>query len=416
MIMRKIWTTLKGDRTIWVMVLFLYIVSILAVYSSTGTLAYRFRAGNTEYYLIRHFIIIVFGVGLLYMSHNIKYTYYSRLSQLAMYVAVPLLLFTLIRGTTIHEASRWITLPLINLSFQSSDLARLTLVIYLARVLTRKQEIIHDLQQAFLPLAIPVLLICALIMPANFSTAAVLFVTSLVLMFIGRVRFKYLMGLVGVSVVAAALFIVVLGSMPESGRVQTWQNRITSFVDRDNANTYQADQAKIAIATGGIIGKLPGNSTQRNYLPQAYSDFIYAIIIEEYGFVGGFLVLLFYLIILYRGIRIAHKSRGTFGALLAAGLSFSLVFQAVINMAVAVNLLPVTGQQLPLISMGGTSLWFTSISIGIILSVSRSVEEDEANENRLMQDSININNHTQQDQTYAFGELNDETNKGTGDA
>ncbi len=381
--MTKIWTKLKGDRTIWLMVFFLYIVSILAVYSSTGTLAYRFRAGNTEYYLIRHFIIILLGVGLLYISHNVKYIYYSRLSQLALYIALPLLLFTLIRGTTIHEASRWITLPVINLSFQSSDLARLALIIYLARVLTKKQEVIGDFKQALLPIAVPVVVICALIMPANFSTAAVLFATSLVLMFIGRVRLKHVMALLGVSLAAAALFIVVLSSMPESGRVQTWQNRITSFVDKDNANTYQADQAKIAIATGGIIGKFPGNSTQRNYLPQAYSDFIYAIIIEEYGLIGGFLVLLFYLIILYRGIRIAHKSRGTFGALLAAGLSFSLVFQAVINMAVAVNLLPVTGQQLPLVSMGGTSLWFTSLSIGIILSVSRSIEDDIENENNI---------------------------------
>ncbi len=382
--MIKIWTKLKGDRTIWLMVFFLYIVSILAVYSSTGTLAYRFRAGNTEYYLVRHFIIIVLGVGLLYISHNVKYTYYSRLSQLAMYVAVPLLLFTLIRGTTIHEASRWITLPVINLSFQSSDLARLVLIIYLARLLTKKQEIIHDFKQALLPVITPVLLVCALIMPANFSTAAVLFMTSLVLMFIGRVRVKHIMALLGVSIVATALFVVVLSSMPQGTRVQTWQNRITSFVDRDNADTYQADQAKIAIATGGIIGKFPGNSTQRNYLPQAYSDFIYAIIIEEYGFIGGFLVLLFYLIILYRGIRIAHKCRGTFGALVAAGLSFSLVLQAIINMAVAVNLLPVTGQQLPLVSMGGTSLWFTSLSIGIILSVSRSIEDEEGINNNMI--------------------------------
>ncbi len=385
--MIKIWTRLKGDRTIWLMVFFLYIVSILAVYSSTGTLAYRFRAGNTEYYLVRHFIIIVLGVGLLYISHNVKYTYYSRLSQLAMYVAVPLLLFTLIRGTTIHEASRWITLPVINLSFQSSDLARLVLIIYLARLLTKKQEVIHDFKQAVVPVIIPVVLVCALIMPANFSTAAFLFMTSLVLMFIGRVRLKHIMTVLGVSIVATALFVLVLGSMPQGGRVQTWQNRITGFVDKNNADTYQADQAKIAIATGGIIGKFPGNSTQRNYLPQAYSDFIYAIIIEEYGFIGGFLVLLFYLIILYRGIRIAHKSRGTFGALMAAGLSFSLVFQAIINMAVAVNLLPVTGQQLPLVSMGGTSLWFTSLSIGIILSVSRSIEEEEKNDNYMNHDN-----------------------------
>ncbi len=386
--MKAIWKYFKGDRTIWLAVGFLYIVSILAVYSSTGTLAYRFRAGNTEYYLIRHFIIILMGLGLLWVSHNINYKYYSRISQLAIYFAVPLLIFTLIRGTTIHEASRWITLPIINLSFQSSDFARLAMIMYLARLLTRKQEVINDLNNAFIPMTIPVLIVCALIMPANFSTAAVLFVTSMVLMFIGRVRLKHILSLAGIALVGAVLIIVVMGSMPGTGRVQTWQNRITNFIDKENSNTYQADQAKIAIATGGVIGKMPGNSTQRNYLPQAYSDFIYAIIIEEYGIAGGVVVLLFYLILLYRGIRIAHRSPGTFGALLAAGLSFSLVFQAMINMAVAVNLLPVTGQQLPLISMGGTSLWFTSLSIGIILSVSRSVENKNNEKNIVVEEEL----------------------------
>ncbi len=375
--MQTIMKHLKGDRTIWVVVFFLYIVSILAVYSSTGTLAYRFRAGNTEYYLLRHFIIILLSVGLLYISHNIKYRYYSTLSQIALYVAIPLLIFTLFRGTTIHEASRWITLPIINLSFQSSDFAKLALIMYLARMLTRRQDYISNFHTSFLPMVFPVIIVCALIMPANFSTAAVLFVSSVVLMFIGRVQVRHLAALLGVSIAGAAIMIIILSSMPESGRVETWQNRINSFTSKEQANTYQADQAKIAIATGGILGKMPGNSTQRNFLPQAYSDFIYAIIIEEYGLVGGFTVLLLYLILLYRGIRIAHKSPGTFGALLAAGLSFSLVFQAMVNMAVAVNLLPITGQPLPLVSMGGTSLWFTSLSIGIILSVSRSIEEEQ---------------------------------------
>ncbi len=375
--MQAILKHMKGDRTIWMVVVFLYIVSILAVYSSTGTLAYRLRSGNTEYYLIRQFIIILFGFGLMYLAHNIKYSYYSRISQLALYLAIPLLLFTLLRGTAAHEASRWITLPVINLTFQSSDFAKLALIIYMARVLTRKQDSIQDLQQGFIPMVIPAMLICALILPANFSTAALLFITCIVLMFIGRVRIKYIAGLVGVSIIAALMLIMVLAVMPGSSRVDTWRNRVTAFVDRENNNTYQADQAKIAIATGGIIGKMPGNSTQRNFLPEAYSDFIYAIIIEEYGLAGGFVVLLLYLILLYRGVRIAHKSPGTFGALLAAGLSFSLVFQAMINMAVAVNLIPVTGQPLPLVSMGGTSLWFTSLAIGIILSVSRSIEENE---------------------------------------
>ncbi len=368
---------IKGDRTIWVVVFFLYIVSILAVYSSTGTLAYRFRAGNTEYYLIKHLVITAFGLGLMFLAHQIRYTYYSRVSQLALFVAIPLLLFTLVKGTSIHEAQRWITLPIVNLSFQSSDFAKLALIMYLARMLTRKQRVIKDLHQSFIPMVLPVVLVCGLILPANFSTAAILFISCIVLMFIGRVKTGHIMALTGIAIAGAAIFITILTVMPESGRVRTWQSRVNTYLDKENSDTYQADQAKIAIASGGIVGKLPGNSTQRNFLPQAYSDFIYAIIIEEYGLTGGFLILLFYLILLYRGIRIAHKSPGTYGALLAVGLSFSLVFQAIINMAVAVNLLPVTGQPLPLVSMGGTSLWFTSLAIGIILSVSRSIEQKE---------------------------------------
>jgi len=368
---------IRGDRIIWMVVIILYVFSILAVYSSTGTLAYRFRAGNTEYYLLKHMVIIALGLGLMYLAHNIRYVYYSRISQLALYVAVPLLVFTLFRGTTIHEASRWITLPIVNLSFQSSDIAKLAIIIYLARLLTRKQEMIADFNKAFVPLIVPVILVCGLIMPANFSTAAVLFISCVALMFIGRVRMKYIAALTGISLGGALLFVLMLMLVSDGGRVYTWQSRITNFVSSENTDTYQADQAKIAIATGGVMGKLPGNSTQRNFLPQAYSDFIYAIIIEEYGLAGGFTVVLLYMILLYRGIRIAHKSPGTFGALLAAGLSFSLVFQAMINMAVAVNLLPVTGQPLPLVSMGGTSLWFTSLAIGIILSVSRSIEGEE---------------------------------------
>lgn len=375
--MKTIINNIKGDRTIWIMVFFLYIVSLLAVYSSTGTLAYRFRAGNTEYYLFKHFIILVLGVGLLYLSQLVHYKYYSTIAKVAIFCAVPLLIYTLYRGVSIHDANRWLILPFVNISFQTSDFARLALILFLARLLSRKQEVINDSKTAFLIMTIPVILVCALILPANFSTAAVLFVTSLVMMYFGRARVRHIMVFTATCLAGTALFIVILSSMPETGRLQTWNNRIATFIDKDNSNTYQSDQAKIAIATGGIIGKFPGNSTQRNYLPQAYSDFIYAIIIEEYGLVGGVLVVLFYLIILYRGIRIAHKSPGTFGAFLAAGLSFSLVFQAMINMAVAVNLLPVTGQQLPLVSMGGTSLWFTSLSIGIILSVSRRIDDSK---------------------------------------
>ena len=375
--MNKILEKVKGDRPIWMIVIVLSVFSLLTVYSSTGSLAYRFRAGNTEYYLFKHLIIIVLGLGLMYGAHKIKYTYYSRISQLALFIAIPLLFYTLLRGTSINEASRWLTLPIINISFQSSDFAKLAIIMYLARLLAKKQETIKDFKSSFVPVVLPVVIICALIMPSNFSTAAVLFTTCVVLMFIGRVRFTYILALLGIGLVAVSLFVVVVMNMPDSGRVHTWKNRISAFTGAEGGDNYQADQSKIAIATGGVFGKMPGNSTQRNFLPHAYSDFIYAIIIEEYGLAGGFIVLMLYMMLLYRGVRIAHKSPGTFGALLAAGLSFSLVFQAMINMAVAVNLLPVTGQPLPMVSMGGTSMWFTSLSIGIILSVSRKIEENE---------------------------------------
>lgn len=380
--MKQLLKYIKGDRSIWMIVIILSVFSLLAVYSSTGTLAYRFQAGNTEYYLVKHLIIILLGLGILFVAHRFKYTYYSRISQLALLVAIPLLLITLLSGTNINEANRWLTLPIINISFQSSDFAKLAIIIFMARGLAKNQGQIKDFKQAFLPLAVPLVVVCLLILPANFSSAAVLFTTCAVLMFIGRIQIKYILALSGVGLVITALFIVLVMNLPHSGRVDTWQRRVSSFVDKDAGGNYQSDQAKIAIATGGIIGKLPGNSTQRNFLPQAYSDFIYAIIIEEYGLIGGFGILMLYMMLFYRGIRVAHKSPGTFGALLAAGLSFSLVFQALINMAVAVGLLPVTGEQLPMVSMGGTSLWFTSLSIGIILSISRKIEEDEKEENQ----------------------------------
>jgi cell division protein FtsW len=374
--MKAILGKLQGDRVIWFIVAFLSLFSILAVYSSTGTLAYRYQAGNTEYYLIKHLIIVVMGFFLMFIAHKIKYTYYSRLSQLALIVAVPLLIMTLMMGTNINEANRWLTLPVINITFQSSDFAKLALIIYIARMLTKKQDRIKDFKSAFLPIILPVIIVCAFILPANLSTAIILFATSVVLMFIGRVSIKYIMALISIGVVLMSLFIVILMNSPETGRLYTWKNRIENYIGKDG-DTYQTDQSKIAIATGGVTGKMPGNSVQRNFLPQAYSDFIYAIIIEEYGLIGGSIVLFLYLILLFRGVRIAHRSPGTFGALLATGLTFSLVFQAMINMAVTVGLLPVTGQPLPMVSMGGTSLWFTSLAIGIILSVSRKVEEIE---------------------------------------
>lgn len=374
--MSTIFKYIKGDKVIWIVVIILSIFSVLAVYSSTGTLAYKKQAGNTEYYLLKHATILILGFVLMYFTHRIKYTYISRISQIALYIAILLLAYTLFKGTNLNEAKRWLTLPIINLTFQSSDFAKLVLIIYIARLLSIKQKKIKDFKSAFVPIMLPILIICVLILPANFSTAAILFTTSLIIMFVGRVNLKYIFYLIGISIVSLAIFILILMSFPNN-RVGVWGDRLENFYNGGSEENYQVEQAKIAIATGGIFGKKPGRSTQRNFLPSPYSDFIYAIIIEEYGLLGGIIVILLYMILLYRGVRIVIKTPGDFGAFMAIGITFSLVFQAMINMAVAVNLFPVTGQTLPFISMGGTSLWFSSISIGIVLSVSRGIEESK---------------------------------------
>lgn len=363
---------------IWIVVIILSIFSLLAVYSSTGLLAYKKQGGNTEYYLVKQFVILAFGLGLMYITHLVKYTYYSRISQIGLILSIPLLVVTLISGTNLNEANRWLTVPIINVTFQSSDVAKLFLIMYLARVLSKKQELVGDFKTGFLPVIVPVVFICGLILPANFSTAAILFVTCMVVMYIGRIKMKFLLALVGLGLIAVLTIFGVAKAFPGVfPRGNTWVSRVEHFVNDDEADqdaTYQVDQAKIAIVTGGLLGKSPGKSTQRNFLPHPYSDFIFAIIIEEYGIIGGGFVLLLYLILFYRVIRIANRCQGTFGAFLSVGIGFSLVFQALINMAVAVNLFPVTGQTLPLISMGGTSIWFTCIALGIILAVSRRIE------------------------------------------
>ena len=369
---------IKGDKVIWTVVLLLSLLSILVVYSSVVALAYRYKAGNTGYYLMKHIFIVATGIVLMYWIHKVKYSYFSRISQIAMFVSAPLLLYTLMKGVSVGEASRWLAIPGTSLTFQTSDFAKLALIAYVARVLSLKQDVIKDFKQAFLPIVIPVCIICALILPANFSTAALLFLTSLVLMFIGRMNTKHLLMLIGSGIVFGALLILLIFNFPNIiKRGETWKARIENFKRGDNESNFQAEQAKIAIATGGIVGKGPGNSMQRNFLPQASSDFIFAIVIEEWGLISAVIIVFLYVVLLFRGIRIANKSEKTFGSLLAVGLTFSLVFQAMINMAVAVNLFPVTGQPLPLVSMGGTSIWFTSIAIGIILSVSRETETDK---------------------------------------
>ncbi len=380
---------LKGDKVIWVTIFILSIISVMAVYSSSGMLAFKTKGGNTEHFLFKHTFILILGLGLMFGTHLIKYTWFSRLSQLAMIMAIPMLTYTLAMGVNLNSANRWINIPGTDLTFQTSDFAKLALIMYLARLLSKKQDEIKDFKSAFLPMILPIIIICGLILPANFSTSAILFITCLILMFIGRINVKHLLSLVGCAILGFALLVGISYVVPVEKifpRMETWKQRIETFVTSEKKGedtaaisdaSFQSDQAKIAIATGGLFGKGPGNSDQRNFIPHPYSDFIYAIVIEEYGLLGGVFVLLAYLILLFRGVKIVVKSPNTFAALLALGCCFMLIFQALINMAVAVNLFPVTGQPLPLISMGGTSLWFTSIAVGIILSVSRAIEEGE---------------------------------------
>lgn len=374
----------KGDVIIWMIVFFLSIFSLLAVYSSTGTMAYRYRGGNTEYYLLKHFFLMIFGLLMMYFAHKINYKYYSRISQVMLWSAVPLLLLTYAFGANINHASRWLTLPGIGLTVQTSDFAKLALIMFTARSLAKKQEMIQDFRQGTLPLLAPIILICAIIAPSNLSTAAVLFVTCILLMFIGRANVKHIIAIVFGGLLVLVTTVLILHQIGQVtgktiGRVETWVSRVQNFssTDMHDDENYQSTQAQIAVATGGLFGKGPGNSMEKNFLPNPFSDFIFAIIIEEYGLVGAIVLIALYLLFLYRSLSIVLKSPKAFGALLAVGLSFSLVLQAFINMGVATHLFPVTGLTLPLVSMGGTSLWFTSIAFGIILSVSRDIEEKE---------------------------------------
>ncbi|WP_316821538.1 FtsW/RodA/SpoVE family cell cycle protein [Pedobacter gandavensis] len=366
----------KGDRWIWLIIILLSLISILTVYSATGTYAYKVNKTVEKVLLTKHLIFVIMGIGMIYIAHLLDYKYYAGISKVLMIITIPLLFYTAVFGANINDASRWVKIPVIGLTFQTSDLAKLALITFLARMLTKKQENIKDVKEAFVPIMGSVCVVFALIAWANLSTAIMLFGVSILLLIIGRISIKQ------ISIVCAGgavllLFIVFLG--PRAG---TYKSRVNSFLHPEKQNsdkTYQADQSKIALATGGVFGKGPGNSTQRNFLPHPYSDFIFAIIVEEYGLLGAMTVIVLYLVLLYRCVRIVTQSPKAFGALLAAGLSFSLTIQAFANMAVAVGLGPVTGVPLPLVSMGGTSMIFTSIAFGIILSVSRDVEEKNSN-------------------------------------
>jgi cell division protein FtsW len=393
----------KGDKVIWALVILLTLISLLAVYSATGSLAYKNYKGNTEVYLFKQIAFIVVGLLVIYFAHLVNYTVYSRVATIAFLLCIPLLAYTLFFGVKMNEGSRWIRLPLINMTMQTSDLAKLALFMYLAKLMSRKQDVIKDFKKGFLPVMTPVAIICLLIAPANLSTALLLGASCLMLLFIGRAKTKHILITIGIAMIPI-LFLVVSAVVRHSstdeetttvrtasstlfGRVETWIGRVENFIysskAADNDEMYQVNQAKIAIAQGGMLGVGPGNSTTRDYLPQAYNDFIYAIIMEEYGIVGGAFILFIYLVFLYRCIRIFKKCPFAFGAFLALGLSFTLAIQALANMAVTVNLFPVTGVTLPLVSMGGTSFIFTCLAIGIILSVARNVEQLEGEKKTL---------------------------------
>lgn len=370
----KIAAELRGDRTIWMIVAVMSLISILAVYSATGSLAWQARGGNTTSYLVRHALMLGFGLFLVYACHRVHYRRYQQMAPFLLLLTVPLLVITLFFGQNINQASRWIEIPILSLSFQPSDFAKLALVIYVAKMLTKKQEYITSFKDAFMPIIVPVLLVCGLIAPANLSTALVLFSTCIALMFVGRVSPKYifLLGLLGVVVFAG---LIVLGRFePDLVRVDTWVSRVQDYLHNPDGG-YQVQQAKIAIARGGVFGAGPGNSIGRNFLPYSHADFIYAIICEEYGLLGGILVLGLYVMLFFRTVKLVTKSPKAFGAFLAIGLSLMLTVQALANIAVSVHLVPATGLTLPMISMGGTSLVFSSIALGMILSVSKYIEK-----------------------------------------
>lgn len=399
---RQIVHNTKGDQVIWGLVVLLTLVSLLAVYSSTGLLAYKKYKGNTEIYLVKQIGFIIFGIAVVYFAHRVNYKIYSRIAQIAFALSIPLLIYTLFFGVKMNEGSRWIKLPIINMTLQTSDFAKLALFMFLARGISKRQEHIKEFRKGYLPLILPVVLVCGLIAPANLSTALLLGASCLLLLFIGRASMKHLLGTVGLALIPLAFLVIaavaqhgrneeeaasveagVSKSGALTGRVTTWVNRVENFIygsEDVNDDAYQVNQAKIAISRGGLLGVGPGRSTTRDYLPQAYNDFIYAIIIEEYGLVGGAFILFVYLVFLYRCIRIFKRCPYAFGAFLALGLSFTLAIQAMANMAVTVNLFPVTGVTLPLVSMGGSSFIFTCLSIGIILSVARHVEQQEGTE------------------------------------
>ena len=365
---------IKGDKYIWAIAILLSLASIVLVYSSSSHLAFAFKQGNTISFLLKHLIHLGIGFGIMWMLSRVPFKYFYNSSIIFFGIAIILICWAISGGQTISgaNASRWIRIA--GFTFQPSELAKLSLFVLLARNLVHYKDKLHSFKQSFLPILGPVILICALILPSNFSTSAIIFMISFLIMFIGRFSLKWLGVMLIIGIGSVALFYLVVTKFPNiSNRVATWNSRIECYFDQDCKN-YQVNHAKMAIARGGMWGQGPGKSVQKYFLPQSSSDFIYAVIVEEYGRVGGLFIISLYLMFLVRVLRIASKSDDDFAILITIGLGFSIISQAFINMAVAVNLLPVTGQTLPLISAGGSSVWMTCAAIGLILSVSNSIE------------------------------------------
>ncbi|GGD20909.1 FtsW/RodA/SpoVE family cell cycle protein [Hyunsoonleella pacifica] len=376
--MQQIFKNIKGDRLIWAIVALLAILSFLPVYSAASNLAYKGEGTNTFVFFVKHFVFLLTGFLIMYGTHKIPYRYFKGLSLVMIPIVFVLLTITMLQGTTVGgaSASRWIKIG--GVSFQTSAFAAVVLMVYVARYLSKMKDKDIKLNTSILPLWIPVFLVLALILPSNFSTAAIIFTMVLILVFMGGYPVKYLAVILGSGLIALTLFVLVarMTEGPLKVKVNTWENRIANYWNgEDTEADYQIEKAKIAIASGEIYGVGPGKSIQKNFLPQISSDFIFAIIIEEYGLIGGFLIMLLYLWLLFRVVIVAQKADTVFGKLLVLGVGLPIIFQALINMAVAVELFPVTGQTLPLISSGGTSIWMTCLAIGIILSVSARREE-----------------------------------------
>jgi cell division protein FtsW len=394
--MKNLINSLKGDKVIWAFIALLALFSFMLVFSASTNLAYmRHGSGNAATYLVKHLAHVFIGFFIIYQVHKIPYHYFRGISRIALPIVWILLIYTLVKGTVIDgaNASRWIQVPFIGISFQTSALAAIVLYVYVARYLSKSRDKEPTFKESLIDLWVPVFITLMFILPANFSTAALIFAMVIMIAFIGKYPLKYIGIILGTGLISLVFFILIVKKFPNAfpNRVDTWISRIDSFTsDKPNEDDYQIEKAKIAIASGGIYGLGPGKSVQKNFLPQSSSDFIFAIIVEEYGLIGALGILSLYLLLLFRFVVAAHKSNSLFGKLVVVGLGFPIIFQAMINMCVAVELLPVTGQTLPLISSGGSSIWMTCIAIGIIISVTKKEEEiaEELQEKQKREDAL----------------------------